>query len=265
MKTFLSFFSSLLLAVAFLLTTAAAQAAVKNRTVTYDHAGTSMTGYLAWDDAIKGPRPAVIVVHDFWGLNAYAKRRADQLAAMGYTAFAADLYGGGRVGKHPDDAKAMMSEVRANVATWRGRANAALETLRKQPEADPARVAAIGYCFGGATVLHMLYGGADLKAIVSFHGALPVPESTKDISKNAGILILHGADDPHVTPENVQQLKKALDSGKIPYTFIAYPGAVHGFTVKEAGDDPSKGAAYNAEADRKSWDEMTRFFAKHLR
>ncbi len=239
---------------------AAGHAAVKSRTVDYEYGGTKMKGYLAWDDAVKGPRPAVIVVHDYWGLNDYARRRADQLAGLGYAAFAADMYGGGRVGAHPEDARAMMAEVRANVATWRGRANAALAALRKQPEIDPAKAAAIGYCFGGATVLQMLYGGADLKAVVSFHGALPVADSTQAISKNTKILILHGADDPHVPPESVKKFKVPLDAAKIPYTFIAYPGAVHSFTVKAAGDDPKNGSTYNAEADRKSWEEMVRLF-----
>jgi len=241
------------------------QAAVKHREIAYDHAGTAMKGYLAWDDAVAGPRPAVIVVHDFWGLNDYARRRADQLAAMGYAAFAVDMYGGGKVGAHPEDARAMMEAVRQNVDTWRGRASAALAVLREQPEVNPAKVAAIGYCFGGATVLQMLYSGADLQAIVSFHGALPLPETTAAISKKTKILILHGADDPHVSPENVKALRQAFDTAHIPYTFIAYPGAVHSFTVKEAGDDPKKGAAYNAEADAQSWDQMIRLFRDTLR
>jgi dienelactone hydrolase len=258
MNRTLSFFLALLSAV--LLSASDAGAKVRTRTVAYEHGGTTMKGYLAWDDALKGPRPAVIVVHDYWGLNDYARERADQLAALGYTAFAVDLYGGGRVGAHPEDARAMMAEVRANVETWRGRANAALAALRKEAEADPARVAAIGYCFGGATVLQMLYSGADLKAAVSFHGALPPADSTQAISRKTKILILHGADDPHVPPESVAKFKAPLDAAKIPYTFVAYPGAVHSFTVKVAGDDPKKGSAYNAEADRKSWDEMTRLF-----
>ncbi len=255
------YFSSLLLA-AFALATvpAPASAKVQTKTVDYTYGGVTMKGFLAWDDAVQGKRPGILVVHEFWGLNDYAKRRTQQLAGMGYVAFAADMYGDGKVGAHPEDARAMMEAVRQNIAVWRGRANEALKTLRSQPTVDLAKIAAIGYCFGGATVLEMAYGGADLDAVVSFHGALPVPETTKDIPKKTKILILQGADDPHVTPETIQKLKAALDAGKVDYKFIAYPGAVHSFTVKEAGDDPSKGAAYNAEADRKSWAEMTRLF-----
>jgi dienelactone hydrolase len=235
-----------------------AQAEIKTKTVFYDYGGTAMKGYVAWDDAVKGKRPGVLVVHEFWGLNDYARRRTEQLAGMGYVAFAADMYGDGKVGAHPEEARAMMAAVRQNKTTWMGRANAALKALRSQPEVDGARVAAIGYCFGGGTVLQMAYGGADLTTAVSFHGALSVPESTKDIK--ARLLILQGANDPFVTADTVQKLKSSLDQGKVNYKFIAYPGAVHSFTVKEAGDDPSKGAAYNAEADRLSWQEMTDLF-----
>lgn len=235
-----------------------AQAKIQTKVVSYEYGGATMRGYLAWDDAVAGKRPAVMVVHDFWGLNDYAKRRTEQLAGLGYVAFAADMYGDGRVGKHPEDARAMMAEVRKNETVWMGRANAALATLRAQPQVDPQKMAAIGYCFGGGTVLQMAYGGADLKAVVSFHGALPVPASVKDIK--ARLLILHGADDPHVTADTVAKLRAALDAGKVNYKFVAYPGAVHSFTVKEAGNDNATGAAYNAEADRKSWDEMTALF-----
>src|SRR5262249_5310950 len=145
-----------------------------------------------------------LVVHEFWGLNDYARRRAEQLAGMGYVALAADMYGG-KSSTHPEEARQMMAEVRKNKETWLGRANAALKALRTQPDVDENRVAAIGYCFGGGTVLQMAYAGDDLKAVVSFHGALMPPESTKDIK--ARILILQGADDPHVTPETIQQLK----------------------------------------------------------
>jgi dienelactone hydrolase len=238
----------------------ASQAAVKTKIIDYKFGGNTFKGYLAWDDAVPGKRPGVLVVHEFWGLNAYAKRRAEQLAGLGYVAFAADMYGDGKIGTHPEEARAMMEAVKQNIESWRGRANAALAVLRTQSSVDASKLAAIGYCFGGATVLQMAYGGADLKAVVSFHGALPVPETTKDITKTTKILILHGADDSFITPETIQKLKSALDAGKVNYKFIAYPGAVHSFTVKEAGDDPKKGTAYNPEADRKSWEEMMGLF-----
>lgn len=239
---------------------AAGQAEVKTKTVDYEYEGTKMKGYLAWDDAVSGKRPAVMVVHEYWGLNDYAKKRAERLASLGYVALAADMYGNGQVAAHPDEASAMMQTVRQNIAAWRGRANAALKILRTQENVDASRVAVIGYCFGGATGLQMAYGGADLKAVVSFHGALPVPDTTKDIPKTTKILILQGADDPFVPKETIEKLKRALDAGHVDYRFIAYPGTVHSFTVKEAGNDPSKGTAYNAEADRLSWMEMTKLF-----
>ena len=241
-----------------------AQAKIQTKPVDYAYGGVTMKGYLARDDAVSGKRPGVLVVHEFWGLNDYAKRRAEQLAGMGYVAFAADMYGNGKTAEHPEDAKAMMETVRQNIATWRGRANSALAALRGVPETDPSRIAAIGYCFGGATVLQLAYGGTDLKAVVSFHGALPVPETTKNIPKTTKILILHGADDSFVSAKTIQDVKAALDSGKVDYRFISYPGAVHSFTVKEAGDDPKKGTAYNAEADRLSWQEMTKLFQSAL-
>jgi dienelactone hydrolase len=237
---------------------------INTKTIEYTFDHVTMKGFLAWDDAMKGQRPGVLVLHEFWGLNDYARRRAEQLAGLGYVALAADMYGDGKVGSHPEEARAMMETVRQNITTWRGRANAALQALRQVPEVDPSRVAAIGYCFGGATALQMAYSGADLRAVVSFHGALPVAESTEKIRKTTKILILHGADDPRVTSEAVQKFKAALDQGHVDYRFIAYPGAVHSFTVREAGNDPSKGGAYNAEADRKSWDEMKRLFQETL-
>jgi dienelactone hydrolase len=250
---------TLLLTALFLWTGAsAAFAEVKTKTVTYEYGGVTMKGYLAWDDAVKGKRPGVLVVHEWWGLNDYAKGRAEQLAKMGYVALAADMYGEGKSTQHPQEAGAMAEEVRKDLKTWLGRANAALQTLRAQETVDPKKIAAIGYCFGGATVLQLAYSGADLAAVVSFHGALVVPESTKDIK--ARILILHGADDPFVTPDAVQKLRAALDQGKVNYRFVSYPGTVHGFTVPNSEKSGVKGVAYNAEADRQSWLEMVKLF-----
>lgn len=233
-------------------------AAVKTKTVSYSYDGVTMQGYLAWDDAVQGKRPGVLVVHEWWGLNDYAKGRAEQLAALGYVALAADMYGEGKSTEHPEQAGAMAEGVRKNLKTWLGRANAALQVLREQNTVDPTRIAAIGYCFGGATVLQLAYSGADLKAVVSFHGALPAPDSTKDIK--AKILILHGENDTFIKPEDVQKVKSALDQGKVPYKFVSYPGAVHGFTVAGSEKRGIKGIAYNAEADRLSWQEMIALF-----
>ena len=156
-------------------------AAVQSKTVTYKHGTTDCIGYVAWDDAIEGLRPGVLVVHEFWGLDAYAKRRADQLAKLGYITFAADMYGEGKIVDHPKDAGGMAGQVRSNVDDWRKRGLEALEVLKSQPQCDKTRLAAIGYCFGGSTVQQLAFAGTDLKAVVSFHGALvtPTPEEVK--------------------------------------------------------------------------------------
>jgi dienelactone hydrolase len=236
----------------------AARADVKTEDVNYEDAGVKLKGHLAWDDAVKEKRPAVLIVHEVWGLNDYARKRAEQLAKMGYVAFACDMYGEGKVFEHPDDAKKMMAEIRANKEKWLARATAGIEVLRKNEKVDPKRIAAIGYCFGGSTVLELAFSGADLSAVVSFHGGLSVPESTDKIK--AKILICHGADDAFIPKETIEKLKAKLDAGKVSYKFIAYPGAVHSFTVPEADKHGMKGVAYNAEADKKSWEDMSALF-----
>jgi len=243
----------------FLVSASPSLAALKSQTLDYSYGGKTFKGYLVWDDALSGKkRPGALVFHEFWGLDDYAKSRADQLAKLGYVALAADLYGGGKVFTHPDAAGAMAGEVRKNVADWVGRAQAALKALRAQALVDPQKVAAIGYCLGGATVLQLAYSGADLAAVVSFHGALPIPETTKDIK--AKILILHGEKDPFVTEETIRQLKAALDAGKVDYRVVIYPEAMHSFTVSGSEKRGAKGVAYNAEADKKSWEEMLKLF-----
>jgi dienelactone hydrolase len=242
---------------------AAARGEVKTRTLTYEHGGVTMKGHLAWDDATKDKRPGVLVVHEWWGLNDYAKKRAEQLAASGYVALAVDMYGDGKVTDHPEEAGAMAGAVRENLQTWMGRALAGLAALRSSELVDGRRVAAIGYCFGGTTVLQMAYGGADLAAVVSFHGSLPVPESTQDIK--ARILICHGEKDSFIPDETIKQVRAALDQGHVKYKFVSYPGAVHGFTVPDADKRGMKGVGYNAEADRRSWDEMMALFKEVLR
>ncbi|MCE9626187.1 MAG: dienelactone hydrolase family protein [Deltaproteobacteria bacterium] len=248
----------LLLAFIMALISVSAHAEIKTQVVDYSYEGVTLKGYLAWDDAISGKRPGVMVVHEWWGLNDYARKRTEQLARLGYVAFAADMYGDGKSTTHPEEAGKMMGAVRENMKTWLGRANAALQVLRDNPLVDAKSLAAIGYCFGGATVLQMAYSGADLAAVVSFHGALVVPNSTQAIK--ARILILHGAEDPFVTADTIEKLKAALDQGKVKYKFIAYTKAVHGFTNPDADKAGMKGVAYQAEADRLSWQEMLSLF-----
>lgn len=244
-----------------------AEAAVKSEKVVYKHGDTECLGYLAWDDAIEGPRPGVVVFHEFWGLDAYAKRRADQLAELGYIAFAADLYGQGKLAEHPKDASAMAGAVRGNVEDWRKRGIEAIEVLKSNPNCDKHNIAAIGYCFGGSTVQQLAFSGADLKAVASFHGALVVPSPEQVKAAKAEILICNGADDKFIPDDAIKNFKQALDKNGGKYAFINYPGALHSFTVPEADATAKKfniALKYDEEADKKSWAEMLALFKKTM-
>ena len=232
---------------------APAAAAVRTKEVTYEYDGTKLKGLLVWDDSATGKRPGVLVFHEWWGLDDYAKKRAEQLAGMGYVAFAADMYGEGKVTEHPQDAGKMANAVRANKQTWQGRARAAYDVLSKNENVDPARIAAIGYCFGGSTALELAYSGADLKAVSTFHAALPTPTPEEAKAIKAKVLVNHGADDKFIKPDAIKAFREALDAAKVNYRFESYPGAVHSFTVPDADKRKIDGMAYNAEADKKSW------------
>lgn len=239
-------------------------AAVKTKTVTYKHGDLECRGYLAWDDAVEGPRPGVLVVHEWWGLNDYARGRTEQLAKLGYIAFAADIYGEGKLAKHPEDAGKMATQVRMNVEDWRQRAVAALAVLSSQPECDKSKLAAIGYCFGGSTALQLAYSGADLKAVATFHAALPTPRDTEAKAIKPAILVCHGADDKFIMPEAIKAFEAALTAAGTKYELIKYPGAVHSFTVPEADKVGNPGMKYNKAADEDSWKKMLALFKEHL-
>lgn len=236
------------------------QGAIVTKTLDYDYDGTKLKGFLAYDDAIQGPRPGVLVVHEWWGLNEYARQRARMLAELGYTAFAVDMYGEGKTAEHPNDAAAMAGKVRENEKVWLGRAKAGLETLKAQPQTDPKRLAAIGYCFGGQTALKLAFSGADLAAVTSFHGALPVPTSEQVAGLKAKLLVCHGALDSFIPQDVITKFRAALDAGKARYKFIAHEGAYHSFTVPDADKAGVKGLAYNKKADEESWAEMKALF-----
>jgi dienelactone hydrolase len=257
-------FRSLIAVTAAALTAAASQAAVVTKTVEYEYDGVKLKGFLASDDAQKGKRPGVLVVHEWWGLNDYAKERCKQLAALGYVAFAPDLYGEGKTAAHPDDARKMSSMVRENVKVWRGRAAAGLKVLASQPDVDPSKLAAIGYCFGGTTALQLAASGADLKAVATFHAALPklTVEEAKNIK--AKVLICHGADDYFIKPEDIKAFRETLDKAGVKYDFVAYKDAVHSFTVPGADKHMIKGMAYNKAADEDSWKRMLALFKETL-
>jgi dienelactone hydrolase len=244
--------------------TSPAPAEVKTKTITYTHGGVTFKGHLAWDDAAKGKRPGVLVVHEWWGLNDYARNRAEQLAKLGYVAFACDMYGEGKVAKHPKEAGAMAGMVRKNLEVWQGRARAALKVLQDQPSVDPAKLAAIGYCFGGSTALQLAYTGADVRAVVTFHAALPEPTAEQAKAIKAKILICHGAADTFVPEKSAQALRGALESAKVDYEMNYYGGATHSFTVPDIGKVGVPGLAYNAAADRRSWQDMLRLFREAL-
>jgi dienelactone hydrolase len=238
----------------------ATSAAIKTETVTYKVGDKTFKGFLAYDDASKGKRPGILVVHEFWGLNDYARKRAEQLAGLGYVAFAVDMYGDGKVTEHPKEASAMAGMVRMNQKEWLARANAGLKILRDNPHVDSKKLAAIGYCFGGSTALALANSGANIKAAVSFHGALPIPSGDDVKGIKAKILICHGAADSFIKEDTIQKMRGAYDRAKVDYQMIYYGGAVHSFTVPEADSKKLDGIRYDPAADRRSWAAMRALF-----
>jgi len=241
-----------------------ADAAVQTKTIKYKAGDQECIGFLAYDDAVQGQRPGVLVFHEWWGLDKYARDRAEQLAKLGYVAFAADMYGEGKVVEHPQDAQQMAGKVRANLSDWRKRAEAALDVLKSQPQCDPQKLAAIGYCFGGSTALQLAYSGADLKAVATFHAALPTPSPEEAKQIKARLLIANGADDKFIPEQAISAFRAALDKADIKYEFVNYPGAVHSFTVPNADTRGNPGMKYNKAADEDSWKKMRELFAATL-
>ncbi len=238
----------------------AGQAAVKTETVKYKDGDVELQGHLAWDDSIKGKRPGVLVVHEWWGLNDYAKQRAEQLAEMGYVAFALDMYGKDKVTEHPRQAGEWAGMIRKNVKAWRKRAELGLEILRKNKHVDPNKLAAIGYCFGGATVMQLAYNGNDLKGVVSFHGSLPVAGEDDAKRIKSKILVCHGAQDGFIPEERIQKFRKTLDDADADWQMIYYAGARHSFTNPDADKRGIDGLRYDKDADQRSWQHMQMFF-----
>jgi len=221
-----------------------------------------LQGYLAYDDATTQKRPGVLVVHEWMGLNDYAKMRADKLAQLGYVAFAADIYGKGIRPQSPKDAGALAGKYKKDRPLLRARVKAALDVLKQNSLTDQARVAAIGYCFGGTTVLELARSGAPVAGIVSFHGGLdsPTPADARNIKGK--VLVQTGADDPNVPPAQVAAFEDEMRMGKVDWEMVSYGNAVHSFTNPASGNDNSRGAAYNEKADKRSWEAMKQFFAE---
>jgi dienelactone hydrolase len=247
---------------------APAAAAVEGREVEYSSGGTALKGYFAVDAAQAGKRPGVLVVHEWWGHNEYARRRARMLAELGYAALAVDMYGDGKTAAHPEDAGKFSGELMKNADVTKARFLAGLEYLKAQPQTDPARIAAIGYCMGGGVVLNMARAGTDLKGVASFHGSLGAIVKAEPGAIKAKILVLNGADDTFIPAEAIAAFKQEMADAKADMTFVAYPGAKHSFTNPDADEYAKKFGmpiAYNAEADKLSWDAATKFLADVLR
>ncbi len=235
-----------------------ARADIKTQTIEYKQGDVVLEGYLAYDDALVGKQPGVLVVHEWKGLNEYAKGRTRQLAELGYVAFAADIYGKGIRPQTADEAGKEAGKYKGDRMLLRARALAAVDQLKSQANVDPSKLAAIGYCFGGTTVLELARANADLKGIVSFHGGLSAGNAPTETPK-AKILVLHGADDPFVPPAEVDAFKAEMDKVGADYQFVSYPDAVHGFTNPD-NQGEIKGALYNISADAQSWQAMQKFF-----
>jgi dienelactone hydrolase len=238
------------------------RAAIHIETVEYKQGGTTLEGFVAYDDAIKGPRPGVLIVHQWLGLTDYEKHRAEMLAQLGYVAFCADIYGQGVRPQNTQEAGVQAGKYKSDRQLLRARVNAGLDALRRQPLVDPKRIAAIGYCFGGTTVIELARSSADISGVVCFHGGLdsPTPADGKNIK--CKVLVCHGADDPFSSPQDIAAFENEMRQGGVDWQLIKYGGAVHSFTQPNAGNDNSKGAAYNEKADKRSWEAMKQFFAE---
>jgi dienelactone hydrolase len=241
---------------------ASVQAAIQTKTVDYQEGDTTLEGFVAYDDALKGPRPGVLVVHQWMGLTDYEKKRAEMLAQLGYVAFCADIYGKDNRPKNVQEAGALAGKFKADRALLRARVNAGLDELRKQPFVDQKRLAAIGYCFGGTTVIELALSGAQLNGVVSFHGGLDAPNPADAKNIKCSVLALAGADDPFQKPDDLAAFEKEMRDNKVDWEITFYGNAVHAFTQPMAGNDNSKGAAYNEKADQRSWQAMKDFFAE---
>ncbi len=242
-----------------------ALAALQTKEISYKIDGNAYTGYLAFDDAVSGKRPGVLVVHEWWGHNDYARKRADMLAKLGYTAFALDMYGTGKLAKHPEDAQKMMQSAVGEIPEAEKRFQAAYAILSKQPTVEQTKIAAIGYCMGGGIVMHMArMGVTDLRGVVSYHGSFAFATQVPSVPgrAKAKVLAFTGGADPFVPTKSVQAFIQTMNEAGAEYELKSYPGAKHGFTVPEADEKGKKFGlplAYDAAADSDSWQRTQSF------
>jgi len=253
MRVLAAFFTVLILA-------SAARADLVTQFVDYRHGDTDLRGYLAYDDSVQVRKPGVLVIHDWMGEGPFDRNVSEKLAKMGYVAFSADIYGVGVRPKNGQEAGAQAGIYRKDRALMRTRADAALQVLLDNDRVDRDRVAAMGYCFGGGVALELARSGAPLAGVVSFHGNLDTPDPSDAKNIKGKVLVMHGADDPNVPQDQVLAFQKEMRDAGVDWQFIAYGGAVHAFTNPAAGNDNSRGAAYNEKADRRSWQAMKDFF-----
>jgi len=240
-------------------------AKIESGTVAYQAGGADLVSYVAWDAAQEGPRPGIVVFGEWWGLNDYQKRRARQLAELGHIVLAADMFGGGRIAADAEEAGQLMNGLFADMDATSARVRAAIEQLRRQPNVDPARLGAMGYCLGGAMSLHAARLGLDLKGVASFHGSLGRTHTAKPGDVKARVLVCHGEDDAFVSAEEQAGFRKEMDELGVNYKFVTYPGAKHGFTNPDATENGRKYGLpleYNEDVDRESWQEMKGFWAE---
>ena len=233
--------------------------------ISYSTDDVTMNGYIAHDENMSGERPGILVVHEWWGHNEYARSRADQLAELGYVALAVDMYGDGKKADHPEDAQKFSSEVMSNFDSAKARFMEAMETLKANPNVNPEKIGAIGYCFGGGVVIAMANAGVDLDGVAGFHATLGVPVMPKEGQTTSRVIVFNGADDPFVTAEQEAAMDSAMAAANVDYTYITYEGAQHSFTSPDAdslGQQFELPLSYNQEADNKSWERMKEFFNK---
>ncbi|GFO57230.1 dienelactone hydrolase [Geomonas sp. Red276] len=237
------------------------EAKMITKTVDYRQGDTTLEGFLAYDDSFKGKRPGVLVIHEWTGVTSYEKGRCEQLAKLGYVAFAADIYGKGVRPSNPQEAAREAGKYRSeDRSLLRARAAAGLEKLAGFKNVNPKKLAAMGYCFGGTATLELARSGADLLGTVSFHGGLDTPNPADAKNIKGRVLALHGGDDPLVPADKVAAFQKEMRDAKVDWEMNIYGGAVHSFTNPKSGNDPSKGVAYNEKADHRSWEAMKLFF-----
>jgi dienelactone hydrolase len=238
---------------------------VITKDVEYYSGSTRLKGYLAYDDNFTTKRPGIIVVHEWWGLNEYPKKRARMLASLGYVAFAADMYGDGTTADNPGNAQKLASKSYKDYNLLKLKFLAALDFVKKCDFVDTEKIGAIGYCYGGGVVLNMARAGTDLKGVVSFHGSLSAAEPAVKGKVKAKILVCNGGADKFVSEKNITDFKNEMENAGVDLKFVSYKGALHAFTNPEAtrlGRKFKMPIAYNRAGDRKSWEEMKRFFNK---